>query len=365
MSLNLVTLPVLGACLTRRLERVHKWTTLPVSAWLLLIIYVDSFLFIFVTALLKDIGLNKTAGICDGGILLCLVCYMSTKVLIYTFLWVVRGCLQRRRESKLYLFNCFGMLLPYGIMVVLNFVWRIAYIDVDGKCIIGMEKRAMMPLIIFDAVVNLYLNTLFIVPLRKMYSFQHGNGKMRVLAFRTFVGSCATLVSSVVNLTVLMAVSGEPGWMCLMLCNADILFCVLVLHWATKFDSGGSTHNASCGHPSHDPIASTPSTRLPEPVVHKRCNFFTHCEEDFPEGCLKHHPWEAAKVPHSHTCSTSPCKSQSDDIQSHDLRPTNTQDSEEEQMGIERALKLLTGPPREKKEVKEARVKEARAAGKC
>lgn len=44
---------------------------------------------------------------------------------------------------------------------------------------------------------------------------------MRVLAFRTFIGSCATLVSSVVNLTVLMAVGGEPGWMCLMLCNAD------------------------------------------------------------------------------------------------------------------------------------------------
>lgn len=29
-----------------------------------------------------------------------------------------------------------------------------------------MEKRAMMPLIIFDAVVNLYLNVLFIIPLR-------------------------------------------------------------------------------------------------------------------------------------------------------------------------------------------------------
>lgn len=54
------------------LERVHKWSTLPVSAWFLLVIYVDSFFFIFVTALLKDIGLNKSQEICDGGILLCL-----------------------------------------------------------------------------------------------------------------------------------------------------------------------------------------------------------------------------------------------------------------------------------------------------
>ena len=39
--------------------------------------------------------------------------------------WVVRGCLQRRLESKLYLFNCFGMLLPYAVAVVLNFVWSV------------------------------------------------------------------------------------------------------------------------------------------------------------------------------------------------------------------------------------------------
>lgn len=136
------------------------------------------------------------------------MCYMSTKILIYTFLvekavwlglsvtycnvltmsqWVVRGCLQRRLESKLYLFNCFGMLLPYGVAVVLNFVWcvreeyyaggadrdrRVSFLDTNGLCHIGMEKRAVMPLIIFEAVVNLYLNILFIIPLRStLYSF--------------------------------------------------------------------------------------------------------------------------------------------------------------------------------------------------
>ncbi|KAF2207473.1 hypothetical protein CERZMDRAFT_3662, partial [Cercospora zeae-maydis SCOH1-5] len=157
---------------------------------------------------------------------------MSTKVLIYYFLversvscskWIVRGCLQKRLESKLYLFNCFGMLLPYTIAVVLNFIWRIAFIDTEGKCIVGMEIRALMPLISFEVVVNVYLNILFIIPLRS-----------KRLALRTFIGSCATLLSSVVNLTVLMSVGGEPAWMCLMLCNADILFCVVVLHWVTS-----------------------------------------------------------------------------------------------------------------------------------
>lgn len=41
------------------------------------------------------------------------------------------------------------------------------------------------------------------------------------MALRTFIGSCATLTSSVVNLTVLMVLNGEPGWICLMCCNAD------------------------------------------------------------------------------------------------------------------------------------------------
>ncbi|KXT18757.1 hypothetical protein AC579_2718 [Pseudocercospora musae] len=129
MVLNLITLPVLGACLTRRLERIQKWNRIPLSALLLLIIYLDSFLFIFTTALIEHIGINRSEGLCDGAILLCLVCYMSTKVLIYTFLvekaWIVRGCLKRRIESRLYLINCFGMLLPYAIAVVLNFVWHV------------------------------------------------------------------------------------------------------------------------------------------------------------------------------------------------------------------------------------------------
>jgi hypothetical protein len=54
------------------------------------------------------------------------------------------------------------------------------------------------------------------------------------MAFRSLIGSCATLTTSVANLTVLMVLKGEPGWICLMICNADILFCVLVLHWATS-----------------------------------------------------------------------------------------------------------------------------------
>lgn len=44
------------------------------------LIYVDSYLFVFVTAILQfALGVNTSIKICDGAILLCLVCYVTTK----------------------------------------------------------------------------------------------------------------------------------------------------------------------------------------------------------------------------------------------------------------------------------------------
>ncbi|OCK74406.1 hypothetical protein K432DRAFT_409888 [Lepidopterella palustris CBS 459.81] len=216
---------------------------MPLTSWLIIAIYIDSTLFVFVTAIIsKGLGINDSRQICEGAILLCLICYMTTKVLIYFFLvekaYIIRGSRQPRMKDRLYLFNFFGMIVPYLAVIVLNFIFRIAYINQNGVCIIGMKKVAMLPLISFDVLVNIYLTMLFLIPLRKLYSYQHNkNTALRKMALRTFVGSCATLASSVVNLTVLMVLKGEPGWICLMCCNADILFSALVLHWITALDS--------------------------------------------------------------------------------------------------------------------------------
>ena len=40
---------------------------------MVLIIYVDSFLFVFVTSIItRGIGINENDGVCEGGILLCM-----------------------------------------------------------------------------------------------------------------------------------------------------------------------------------------------------------------------------------------------------------------------------------------------------
>ncbi len=40
----------------------------------------------------------------------------------------------------------------------------------DGTCIIGMKSLAMIPLISFDTVVNVYLTLMFLVPMRREFA---------------------------------------------------------------------------------------------------------------------------------------------------------------------------------------------------
>ena len=98
---------------------------------------------------------------------------MTTKILIYYFLveraYIVRGSWQPRLKTKLWLFNCLFMILPYTVFAIMNFIWRIAYINEEGVCIMGMQKIAMLPLITFEVVVNIYLTLLFVLPLRSTY----------------------------------------------------------------------------------------------------------------------------------------------------------------------------------------------------
>ncbi|RCI14264.1 hypothetical protein L249_6176, partial [Ophiocordyceps polyrhachis-furcata BCC 54312] len=158
-----------------------------------LAIYVDSYAFVFASALLQHgVGLE------------------SSVRFIYLFLvekaHMMRSTPQSRFRSRLYLFNSFGMLGLYVVVVVVNFVFRIAKIR-DGTCVIGMRGAAMIPLISFDAVVNVYLTGLFLIPLTRLYTFRHtptpttrsqANIRLRKAALRTFCGAVFTLLSSIV-----------------------------------------------------------------------------------------------------------------------------------------------------------------------
>ncbi|KAI9157944.1 WD40 repeat-like protein [Paramyrothecium foliicola] len=248
LFLNLVSLAALSVCSTRRIQNIRNWRALPLSYWLLLFIYADTMLFVVSIALINSVGINMSTTACQAGILVCLSFYLSSKIVVYLFLvekaHVVRGRGLSRRKDKVYLFNCFGMLLPYGGVAIANFIKRIGYIREDGMCIIGMERVVLLPLVIFDVVVNLYLTATFIVPIRNLHSYNN-NPRLKKMAVRTFIGSLATLASAVTNIVVMMVLNGEPGWLCFTLCNIEILFTTMVLHWVTVSDSVGESRRYS------------------------------------------------------------------------------------------------------------------------
>lgn len=71
--------------------------------------------------------------------------------------YIVRRSSNSRMKDKLYLFNSFGMLVLYLVVIALNFYFRFADYE-KGSCRIGMKKESMIPLIAFDILVNVSWN---------------------------------------------------------------------------------------------------------------------------------------------------------------------------------------------------------------
>ncbi|PHH55783.1 hypothetical protein CFIMG_000348RAa [Ceratocystis fimbriata CBS 114723] len=207
---------------------IKHWKRLPYVVWLVFAIYIDSYCFVFATAVLQlAFGVNTAYSVCSGAILLCLVCYITSKVGGAPSISICRSIIELT-------FVCFNRYLST------SFLWkkrRITYIE-DGVCVIGMRDVAMIPLISFDAVVNVYLTVMFLFPLKPTVALgelQHSYASV-VLLPEPLSGP---------NLTVLMALSGEPGWICLICCNSDILFSALVIQWVTSKDNAGTSDSAN------------------------------------------------------------------------------------------------------------------------
>ncbi|KAK8903890.1 hypothetical protein QC760_007330 [Botrytis cinerea] len=267
--LSMISMAALAICMTRRVQNVQDWSRYPLVCWLVILIYFDSLVFVLGSAVVSaGFDVNYSKHMCSNAIILCLSCYMTTK-------YIIRRSSKARFKDPLYLFNSIGMLIPYCAVIALNFIFRFANYE-NGECRIGMKQVAMIPLIAFDILVNVYLTFLFLVPLQGLYSYKNNpNSQTRAVALRTFVGSCCALTSSVVNLTLLLVLKGEPGWICLMSCNLDILFSVLVLHWITSKDNASTflphrsrshTHSRTCSYPTIR-TSALPSPISPRPLI--------------------------------------------------------------------------------------------------
>ncbi|KAK9425916.1 hypothetical protein SUNI508_12809 [Seiridium unicorne] len=243
----IISLTLLSAFFAIRVTAVTAWNRLPLVSWVILAIYINSWIFVSIATILRwGPGINEIWAMCSAAIFLCLSCYFSTK-LIYFFLvekaFVVWGGPKKRLESKLYIFNTFVILAVFGGIGICFFIFRITKLD-NGKCIIGIKRSVLISLLVFDSGVNLYLTVLFLIPLRNSYSFNmdktSGNPKLRDLVIRTFIGAVTSSVTSLLNIAVMLALNDETGWVCLISCNLDLLFDAIIVQYATSRDNKGT-----------------------------------------------------------------------------------------------------------------------------
>ncbi|KAI1480358.1 hypothetical protein F4774DRAFT_408861 [Daldinia eschscholtzii] len=279
---------VLSCFLTQRSLAVKAWSRLSLATFLVFAIYLDSWAFVFGSGIVDyGLGVDSNLGVCSSAILLCLFFYVTSKVCLvlihpltlilhsYTNFdvetdrknetrnkvekaFLIQGGIKRRVESKLYISNLFGVLTIFAIICILTFVYRTSRMNNKGQCIIGIERQALIPLITLEIVANVYITAFFLNPLWNIYSIQKFSNapasppELQRATIRTFVGALCTTTSSVVNLVVLMVLNGEPGWVFLACCNADILFSTLIIQWVTAC-GGDSSTTASSSPPSSPP----------------------------------------------------------------------------------------------------------------
>ncbi|KAF1351276.1 hypothetical protein BDV97DRAFT_413213 [Delphinella strobiligena] len=240
---------VLAVCFTRRIQTIKRWRDAPLTTWFLLIVYLDSTLFVVGTSILeKSFSINSSYSLCDGAVFFCLLFYLSTKAFVFCFLcdkvYLVRNPWKSRLKDKLYIFNMLIMMAPYITLCGFAFKYRIAKIVDNGVCKLGIERKILIPCTAYEFALNTFLTYLFLAPLRKLYSFNNdANRKLKRMARKTFIGAIMTMLATLCNLAFTAAFNGETGWVCLMVCNLDSdqgLFTVLVLHWVSSKDAADS-----------------------------------------------------------------------------------------------------------------------------
>ncbi|KAJ3912193.1 hypothetical protein F5877DRAFT_85079 [Lentinula edodes] len=160
---------------------------------------------------------------------------LNVEILIYAFLsekvyivWT-GGNQVSRYKTKVYRL-CAFVLLGYIVIGILMILGRDSSVRGDGVCVIGLKAFATIPLIAYDLSLNIFLTAMFMCPLWVLHPI---SPRLRSVAKRTLYGATISLISSAVNITIMLLLSGnELGWVCITSCVCDVLvnsfavFCV-------------------------------------------------------------------------------------------------------------------------------------------
>ncbi|KAG0224921.1 hypothetical protein BGX31_007822, partial [Mortierella sp. GBA43] len=221
---------------------------------LVIALYLVSWMFSLIATHLTQTN-NYNVVSCTMSIYSCILLYAFSKIIIYLFLmekvYVVTGVGLTRKSFQLYKVNL-GLMVPFIGIVVLMIYYRIAAVNDDGECRIGLPLVASLPLILYDMFLSSWLTLLFIRPLMDSRSMLQGpsKGRLRQVARRTFIGAVIALLLSAANIFTLVYFQGnERGLICLSSCTADVTLNAITIHWVTSRAAGKSNVEVGIGLP--------------------------------------------------------------------------------------------------------------------
>ncbi|KAF9108147.1 hypothetical protein BGX29_003026 [Mortierella sp. GBA35] len=267
---------------------------------LVITLYLFSWLFSVIAAMLVQTN-NFNQVSCTMSILVCIVLYASSKVVIYLFLtervYVVTAVGVTRWNSRMYKFNLL-LITPYAGIFILAMYFRVADLQSNGHCMIGLKSAASIPLILYDTFICSWLTGLFVRALLSSTSMLQGPTKSRLrdVARRTFIGSVFALLLSSANVASLVYFDGnERGLYCLASCTLDVTFnAERGFQGGTSGGGGGHRNSWHGGRPHNQQYAMQGMDKPVDPVgSHISVSIESYVED--------YHRMQYASKPHHQT----------------------------------------------------------------
>ncbi|KAF9263835.1 hypothetical protein L218DRAFT_310640 [Marasmius fiardii PR-910] len=242
--IHLIGASVLGFCLSRRIPPLNRWEPWKHLTWgraCIILVLLDSWIFVIFSGILSTgVGLAESLMICQMAILVCIICYGSTKLFIYAFLvekvYIVWSCGNQTPRFKTPVYRiCCGVLTGYAVVLVLMVLGRKSLLNEDRVCLLGLEGFATIPLVAYDLAQNVFFTAMFLWPFWRSHPM---SPRLRAVAKRTLYAACGSLTVSAVNYLVMVALHGqELGWICLVGCVTDVTLNAIFLFWVSSSGS--------------------------------------------------------------------------------------------------------------------------------
>ena len=216
--------------------------------------YFSAMLFIFSSTIYLSNSATRIqlCHICHGTMELCLVFYVTSKIIVYLFLLErassIRGI--PRLRDPYWVSGILIIVLGFGTIAIFAFIGPLVLVSKSSPaspgphCQIGLPIQALIPLLSYDLLVNFGLTALYLfmankichrltwrnvfplvvhaLPFRNPGPLPSQADVFELFMAKSVLGCLGVILATAGNLVALIVLRGhEEAWMCLTICSVD------------------------------------------------------------------------------------------------------------------------------------------------